>query len=301
MSHDIYKLICEKPKDCKRLMGVNFEQLEQLIEHCKRLHYIKQEAVEKQKKRVIRAGGGLSPILSLENQIILTLLYLRHYLTFQLLGLMFHVSESTAHNVFNYWQRLLEEGLPSSLLEQIKKYPEDRTEILQELMTQELVVDSTEQVIERPSEHREQKRTYSGKNKNFTLKSQFIVSSESLEIIDIEVGMPGRMSDISIWRNSQINFSLEQMFMGDKAYVGETQIRTPSKKPKNGTLTPQQKDENKQFSAQRIVVEHLIRLVKIFRVVQDRFRLSKSRYDSIFMTICGLVRLRLGCLELRLV
>lgn len=301
MSHDIYQRIYDKPREIKRLLGLNLEQLEQLIEHGKVLHKIKQEEIERNKKRVIRPGGGKSPTLSLENQIILTLLYLRHNLTFQMLGLMFQVSESTAHNIFNYWQRLLEEGLPASLLEQVKKYPEARAEILEELTTQELVVDSTEQVIERPGEYQEQKRTYSGKKKNFTFKNQLIVSSKRLDIIAVEVGMPGRMSDISLWRNSRIHFALEQMFIGDKAYVGETQIRTPSKKPKNGTLTLQQKEENKEFSVRRIVVEHLIRLIKIFRVVQDRFRLAKSRYDSIFMTVCGLVRLRLGCFELRLV
>ena len=265
------------------------------------MHQIKQEEIEKQKKRVIRPGGGQSPILNLENQIILTLLYLRHYLTFQMLGLMFQVSESTAHNVFSYWQGLLEEGLPPSLLEQIKKYPEGGAELLEELTTQELVVDSTEQVIERPTEHREQRRTYSGKKKNFTFKNQLIVSSECLDIIDVEVGWSGRVSDISIWRNSQNHFALQQRFIGDKAYIGEAQIRTPTKKPKNGELTRQQKEESKQFSSERIVVEHLIRLVKIFKVMQERFRLSKSRYGSIFLTVCGLVRLRLGCLELRLV
>ncbi|WP_071880523.1 transposase family protein [Synechococcus sp. PCC 6312] len=163
------------------------------------------------------------------------------------------------------------------------------------------MIDSTEQVIERPSSYQEQKRTYSGKRKNFTLKNQLIVSPVTLDIIDVVVGMPGRISDISIWRNSRTRFTLEQFFMGDKAYVGERQIKTPTKKPKNGELTRQEKEDNKSFSARRIIVEHLIRFVKIFRIMQERFRLPISRYDSIFLTVCGLVRLRLGCLELRLV
>jgi hypothetical protein len=301
MSNDIYQKVCQKPKECKRLLGVNFEQLTELIGYCKRLHQIRQEEIEKQKKRVIRAGGGLSPKLSLENQIILTLIYLRHYLTFQVLGLMFDVSESTAHNIFTYWQKLLEEGLPASLLEEIKKSPEDGAAILAELTTQELIVDSTEQVIERPTAYQEQKRNYSGKKKNYTLKNQLIVSSKTLDIVDIEVGWPGRVSDITIWRERQSHFAPEQLFIGDKGYVGEAQIKTPIKRPKNGALTSQEKEENKHFSSGRIVVEHLIRLLKIFKIIQERLRLPKSRYDSIFLTVCGLVRLRLGCLELGLV
>jgi len=273
-------------------LGLNIDQLDQLIHYAKVLHAAKQEEIEKQKKLVIRHGGGKPPKLSLENQIVLTLLYLRHYSTFQMLGLMFQVSESSAHNIFNYWQSLLEEGLPSSLLEQVKKYPEDGDDILKDLVTQGLVVDSTSQVESRPSNYREQKRTYSGKKKNFTLKTQFIVNPETLDIVDISVGMPGLVHDITIWRSRQNEFSSEQFFMGDKAYVGESHIRTPSKKPKNGELTSDEKANNKQLSSLRIMVEHVIRLVKIFKVIQSRFRLSKSRYDSIFMTVCGLVRLQ---------
>ncbi|BAY81515.1 hypothetical protein NIES267_09920 [Calothrix parasitica NIES-267] len=44
----------------------------------------------------------------------------------------------------------------------------------------------------------------------------------------------------------------------------------------------------------RIFVEHLIRLVKIFRVAQERFRLKSNKYEQIIMTICGIVRLRIG-------
>jgi len=49
--------------------------------------------------RKIPAGGGRKPKLSLEEQIILTLTYLRHSATFQLLGIQFSVSETTANNV----------------------------------------------------------------------------------------------------------------------------------------------------------------------------------------------------------
>ncbi|WP_242035413.1 transposase family protein [Trichormus variabilis] len=41
--------------------------------------------------------------------------------TFQLLGVQFGVSESTANDTFNYWLPNLRELLLSSLLEQVKK------------------------------------------------------------------------------------------------------------------------------------------------------------------------------------
>jgi IS5 family transposase len=296
-----WQYICEHPKETRRLLGITYEQLQQLIEYGKILHQNKQEEIEKQKTRVNQSGGGRSPKLLLEEQIILTLVYLRHNPTFQVLGLLFEVSESTAHSLFNYWQILLRDGLPASLLEQVKKCEEEDEEIRRCLIEHELIVDSEEQVIERPSAYENQKKYYSGKKKNHTLKNQFIVLPFGQDIVDVVVGRPGPSSDINLCREQLTEFDPKQTFSGDKAYLGEPQIRTPTKKPKNGTLTDEQHQANKDLSSERIFVEHLIRVVKIFRIAQERFRLLKSRYCSVLLTICGLVRLRKGCLILELV
>jgi len=73
------------------------------------------------------------------------------------------------------------------------------------------------------------------------------------------------------------------------------------KKPKNAELNENQKEENQELSKRRIYVEHIIRILKIFRCAQERFRLNKKRYTSVILTICGLVRLRIGSLILALV
>ncbi|PMB00654.1 transposase, partial [Fischerella thermalis CCMEE 5328] len=49
---------------------------------------------------------------------------------------------------------------------------------------------------------------------------------------------------------------------------------------------------------QRIFIEHVIRLVKILRIAQQRFPLNSRTYEQIILTICGLVRLRIGALIL---
>ena len=134
MSNYTWAYIQQHPQEVKRLLGISDEQLEQLIEQGKMLHQIKQESLEKQKKRIVKAGAGKPAKLSIEEQIVLTLVYLRHHLTFQLLGLIFQVSESTAHSLFNYWQDLLGEGLPASLLEQVKKkYLKNEAVLLKQL------------------------------------------------------------------------------------------------------------------------------------------------------------------------
>jgi IS5 family transposase len=296
-----WSYIQKYPKQTKRLLGIDYQQLEHLIELGKLLHQKNKEEIEQTKIRINQPGSGTHPKLAEEEQIILMLVYLRHHLSFQLLGLMFQVSESTAHNIFTYWQKLFQGELPPSLLEQVKKFQEDEDIVQEQLRDYELIVDSAEQPIERPSDYQEQKKYYSGKQKRHTLKSQFIVLPKAEDIIDVVIGQPGPMSDIKICRQTLKKFDSQQTFSGDKAYIGENQIITPYKKPKNGELTESQKKENKALSSNRIFVEHLIRVIKIFRVVQERFRLQKSRYKSVLLTVCGLVRLRIGSLNLKII
>lgn len=118
---NILSYIESNPQETQRLIGLQHEQLQILIKNATSLHNEKQASIEAKKVRVITSGGGRKPKLSLTEQIILTLVYLRHLTTFQLLGIQFGVSESTANDTFNYWLPLLEELLPSSLIEQVKK------------------------------------------------------------------------------------------------------------------------------------------------------------------------------------
>jgi len=285
-------------QETQRLVGIKYEQLEQLIKQALALHTEKQQESQASKVRIIKKGGGRKVKLSNEEQILLTLTYLRHLTTFQLLGIQWEVSESTANNIFNYWFPLLQELLPSSLLEQVKKNASDY-EIVQEILTDyELIVDSEEQPRERPGEYEEQKKYYSGKKKNHTFKNQIIVLPDGQDIVDVIAGKPGPKSDITLFRESQKKFHPHQKFQGDKGYIGEPSIKTPTKQQKKGELTPSQMEVNKKMAADRIFVEHLIRLLKIFRVASERFRLNPSKYEQIIMTICGIVRLRIGALIL---
>ncbi|KAF3887855.1 MULTISPECIES: transposase family protein [Nostocales] len=295
---NILNHIEENPKETKRLIGLEYEQLQQLIQNAERLHHEKQELLESTKVRIIASGGGRKPKLSMKEEIILTLVYLRHLTTFQLLGIQFGVSESTANDTFNYWLPILRELLPSSLIEQVKKNESDLM-VVQEILTDyELIVDSYEQVRERPKDNKEQEKYYSGKASKHTFKSQMIILPDARDIVDVVAGEPGPKSDITLFRENRDNFDQKQKFKGDLGYQGEDLIDTPIKTPRNGKLTISQKKENQEFSSKRIFVEHRIRSVKIFRVVQERFRLNPKKYEQVILTICGLVRFRIGALVL---
>jgi len=55
----------------------------------------------------------------------------------------------------------------------------------EELVKDELIVDSSEQAMERPLDYQQQKKYYSGKKKNHTLKTQFITLPQGKDIVDV--------------------------------------------------------------------------------------------------------------------
>ena len=109
--------------------------------------------------------------------------------------------------------------MPASLLEELENQPQNR-EMLCELLAEiELLVDSTEQVRQRPKNYTEQKKYFSGKQQSHTLKNSVISCSKGEDIIDVAVGARGPEADINLFRQQQQKFSESQQFMGDKAYV----------------------------------------------------------------------------------
>ncbi|MGF1673761.1 MAG: transposase family protein [Rivularia sp. (in: cyanobacteria)] len=77
---EILNHIEEHPQETQRLIGLDYSELQQLIQNAERLHYKKQDLLESEKIRIIEKGGGRKPKLSIQEQIILTLVYLRHNL-----------------------------------------------------------------------------------------------------------------------------------------------------------------------------------------------------------------------------
>lgn len=117
----VLEYIEEHKKETQRLVGLKYEQLKKLIDKAIELHHQKMSEIEGKKIRLITQGGGRKKKLSESEQIILTLIYLRHLTTFQLLAIQFQVSETTANDIFNYWVPILQELLPCSIIEQVKK------------------------------------------------------------------------------------------------------------------------------------------------------------------------------------
>ncbi len=290
--------IRQRPSLAKPIIGLDYIHLELLILEAIATNDYRKQKAELQKNRVNKKGAGRTRNLSDSEEIYLTLFYFRQMPTFQVLGMIFGISQTSANDIFHYWLLILRDLLPSSIIEDWEKELEN-DEVVKDLLTEEiLLVDSTEQPRERPSDYEEQKKFFSGKKKKHTFKNQIISLPLGKDIVDAIVGERGPTADINILRKQQVKFSQNQTFEGDRAYIGAERTETPHKKPPKKELTAAQKKENRKRSQQRIYIEHLIRIVKIWRVASERFRLHSNSYQKVIRVILGLVRLRIGGLEL---
>ena len=84
--------------------------------------------------------------------------------------------------------------------------------------------------------------------------------------------------------------------LGDLGYQGIAQLyancQIPFKKPKKGTLTAEQKRYHRQLARKRIVVEHVNRRCKIFRIAKETYRGKHKNWGKTWNLIAGLVNLR---------
>ena len=71
-------------------------------------------------------------------------------------------------------------------------------------------------------------------------------------------------------------------------------VHLPHKKPKGGSLSPQQKLENKTHSKIRITVEHKIAQLKKFLILSETYRNFRKKHHLRFNIISGLVNLQEG-------
>jgi hypothetical protein len=80
--------------------------------------------------------------------------------------------------------------------------------------------------------------------------------------------------------------------LADRGYQGLDKLhaksRTPQRKPRKGELSDEQKQSNRELASRRVVVEHVIRGLKIFRILAERYRNRRQRFSLRFKLIAGL-------------
>lgn len=158
-----------------------------------------------------------------------------------------------------------------------------------------LALDVTETPIERPK--KQQRRYYSGKKKRHTLKTQVVVEQRTGEIICTAYGT-GHTHDFHLFKTSQVTFARSQICLADKGYQGIVKLHskscTPSKKPHSAALRSAHRQYNRLLASWRVVVEHVNRRLKIFRILAERYRNRRKRFGLRFNLIAGLLNYELS-------
>jgi hypothetical protein len=66
----------------------------------------------------------------------------------------------------------------------------------------------------------------------------------------------------------------------------DVEIIMPTKKPRGGNLTPEQKAENQQIARRRVRIEHVNSSIKRCRIVKDTIRLFREGARDMVAEIC---------------
>ena len=64
-------------------------------------------------------------------------------------------------------------------------------------------------------------------------------------------------------------------------------IRQPTKKPRNGELTPEQKEENRRIASEKMRIEHTIGSLKRCRIIKDKLRYWRDTVRDVVMVIAA--------------
>ncbi len=273
-----YNKISKHPKIFLRLLGVTREEFEIVV--TKLEPQWQQKVINKYKR------PGRNYKLSIQQMLMILLLYYRTYSTQMQIGFMFGVDDSRVCRII----KLLE-----PLVAKIIAVQKNRTLSYEETAQ---LIDVTEQVIERPK----QKDYFSGKKRRHTLKTEVRVRSDG-RIINISKSYGGKVHDFRIHKESD-PLPMAARVYADSGYQGlnkrTNNARIPIKRSKKKPLGYWQKLYNKIIAKRRIKIENVIAELKNFRILSHKYRNKRKRYNLKFNIIGGIVNLKNGFLNERL-
>jgi hypothetical protein len=296
-----YNSLLKHPAAFRSLTGLPIAEFDELYNRFLAVWKEAEAARLTRPNRQRAIGAGATYVLHERSLLLMTMMWLRLYLSTDALGALFSLNKSTVsrncrrvlavlHQISAptlQWPEPPEKGLP--LAEAIQRYPD----IL-------AVVDVTEQIIVRPQNREREHEHYSGKRGQPTAKNGLLVN-EVGEIRAVTPSFPGRTADLTLIRHSGVlpDIPQEVLLIGDSAFLGiqedlpEHRVATAHKAQRNHPLTLDHKQANHELSTQRIIVENVIAHLKQFRILVDRFRHCLNPiHSAAFCVIAALVNRR---------
>lgn len=123
-----------------------------------------------------------------------------------------------------------------------------------------------------------------------------MVDKQSHQIICTHIGK-GRRHDYHLYKKSNVHIHEQTEIIVDTGYQGLQDIhlktRKPKKKSKKNPLSKTDKKNNNIISSDRVMVEHVIRKIKIFRIMGERYRNRRKRFGLRLNLIAAIYNLEL--------
>ena len=234
----------------------------------------------------------------MRDQVLLTVVWLRVYPTYPVLGYLFGVSPGAVERTLPRLLPLLEQLGQASMeralaalddpARRLRRRSRRRLDdVLRDVPELAVVIDTFEQRVQRPQGHapdgtRAADGFYSGKKKQHTLKTQVAIDEETGRCVDVPDSVPGPTADLALLKDSGLLDRLPAGVggLGDKAYIGGGKlvpgvaVATPRRKPRARPRPPEDAAFNTAFARRRIGVEHTIGRLRRYQALSqtDRHR-----------------------------
>jgi hypothetical protein len=276
-----------KPATFRQFTGLTVPEFDRLRDELQPALAARQAKAQTRRPRRRKPGAGRKPKLGPDDRLLLVLMYYRIYVTQAVLGGLFGVDAGTACRIIRAV------GLA---LAGVFRVPERKVRLGADEMA-EAFVDATEQPTHRPK--RRQRRYYSGKKKRHTIKHQVVVvrkkkrpgrggpRKRKVRIAAVSAAAPGATHDKKVYDRSRLDLPAGVPVTGDTGYLG-TRLQVPTRKPRGQPLTRRQKAGNRRLARRRVVAEHGIGKMKVWRIAADRYRNPRSRHTLMMKNVAGL-------------
>jgi hypothetical protein len=250
------------------------------------------------------AGAGHPHRHDRRHRLLMALVWLRVYPTYELLGFFFGLHQRKA-------QLHVRDAL--AVLDTIDDFPFDRpgrrrkkrgslTEVMAAFPAVRVIIDSKEQRVNRPRGYDAQEPYSSGKKKAHPVKTQVVVDPCG-RVEAVSASVPGGANhDLPLLRGSGVREQLAEGegAMVDKGYVGvknsypDVPVIIPFKASRGQPLTAEPEAFNREVARCRIVVEHTMAQLNRFPVLRQVFRAQqRGRHGQVIRVVAKLVNRRL--------
>lgn len=270
----------DSPREWYAVIGIDYECFTRITEMCS-VHFESQNGQTYEQHLSLNPNEKQVRFQTLEQLIFATLMVLKSGITFDLFGYLMQIDQSYALRQFKKGLQILHDTLDTEGYTPIRSFDDPEHFRNQFLKGETLILDGTEQFIQRPSNYEEQKLYFSGKKKRHTVKT-LIISTLDRYIHFASALYIGKSHDFSILKEefppgeSWFDPFIVRVDLGyqgfAKAYP-KVRLFIPAKKPRGGELTAEQKELNKQSARQRIKVEHAIGGIKRYDILVNTWRM----------------------------